>query len=557
MSDDRERFLAFAFANADVLLQVDEALHVTYASGATNSLIGAGQTALIGMKLADLVTPTDRLLVTHLLQGLKVNQRLEPVIIHLGRADSQPTPVVLGGYRLPGKGGEYYLTVTKARMSHADLIAEESCDPETGLVEKEAFASLLEERASAARAIGADSKLTLLKVEQLSTLLNDLGSDAAHRLLGEIGAALRASSIDGNSAGRLTADRYGVLHDPSIEPGFIKDHVREAAAAAGAAAQTLQVGGATLDLKPDALPPDTYGKVLLYAINRFAEADERPFTLHSLAEGFEEMLNDTLDRVVTLKSSITNNDLAIALQPIVQLADRSVHHYEALVRFDGGRNTAESVNLAEGVGLAHELDLVVCRQVIDIVQRGLAVGNTPKVAVNLSASSLENDLFLAAFNRLFKATPELRRLVLIEVTESMRIKNLEAAEKILCSLRDAGHRICLDDFGAGAASFPYVEALTIDWVKIDGAYVKRVLDTPRDQAILGAMVTLCRNLEVETIGEMIETEGQLWKLQQLGVGYGQGYLFGRPSTELRFDKPPAARARSWSGPRRRPLSGAA
>ncbi len=107
--------------------------------------------------------------------------------------------------------------------------------------------------------------------------------------------------------------------------------------------------------------------------------------------------------------------------------------------------------------------------------------------------------------------------------------DLPRAQRIIQEFRRAGHKVCLDDFGAGAASFPYLRAFTIDFVKIDGAYVSRMLDAMRDHAILKAMVQLCSDLGTVTIAEMIETDAQAQRLAQTGVDYGQGYLFGRPT----------------------------
>jgi EAL domain-containing protein (putative c-di-GMP-specific phosphodiesterase class I) len=124
--------------------------------------------------------------------------------------------------------------------------------------------------------------------------------------------------------------------------------------------------------------------------------------------------------------------------------------------------------------------------------------------------------------------------LLIEVTESMRIRDLDAANRVLAVLRADGHKVCLDDFGAGAASFPYIQALDVDYVKIDGAYVKRMETHLRDRAILKAMVGLCTDLGIGTVAEMVETDTQATALIDLGVQYAQGYLFGRPTTQYSF-----------------------
>ena len=117
----------------------------------------------------------------------------------------------------------------------------------------------------------------------------------------------------------------------------------------------------------------------------------------------------------------------------------------------------------------------------------------------------------------------------MEVTESTGLTDLPRAARVLEELRRVGHRICLDDFGAGAASFPYIQALPVDFVKIDGSYVRRLGGSPRDDAILRAMVGLCREIRVQVIAEMVETQDQAAQLNAWGFELAQGYHFGRPA----------------------------
>jgi EAL domain-containing protein (putative c-di-GMP-specific phosphodiesterase class I) len=124
---------------------------------------------------------------------------------------------------------------------------------------------------------------------------------------------------------------------------------------------------------------------------------------------------------------------------------------------------------------------------------------------------------------------------------------LDAVSNVVRGLRKAGHKVCLDDFGAGASAFQYLRALEVDVVKIDGIYVRDALKTGKGQSFLKAMAGLCNDLGIATVAEMVENTNALAFLRACGVAYGQGYLFGRPSENIRdFSriKPP----REVSGP---------
>ena len=121
---------------------------------------------------------------------------------------------------------------------------------------------------------------------------------------------------------------------------------------------------------------------------------------------------------------------------------------------------------------------------------------------------------------------------MFEITESARIEDLGEANRFIQGLRQAGHEVCLDDFGAGSAALRYLHALEIDVVKIDGQYVRSAMETPRNQAFLKAVAGLCHDLGIATIAEMIEDEPCAQMLRECRVRYGQGYMYGKPAFDV-------------------------
>ncbi len=119
--------------------------------------------------------------------------------------------------------------------------------------------------------------------------------------------------------------------------------------------------------------------------------------------------------------------------------------------------------------------------------------------------------------------------MLLEITESVQIKDYEAVSNVVRQLRADGYHICLDDFGAGDSNFNYLRIFDVDYVKIDGVYVRDVLRSKRDQAFIRAIAQLCEEINVATVAEFVEDEKQAKSLKSLGVLLGQGYLFGKPA----------------------------
>ncbi len=372
--------------------------------------------------------------------------------------------------------------------------------------------------------------MTLLSVEGLRELNRRLETEVAAELMGDITAYLQASSVNGASAGRLDDERYGLVHEPGLDVTSLEQAIAQTAQERDPEGAGVRVTGSTMDLAESGLSATDNAKALLYTINKFAEAQD-DFTICELSTGYGQMLDETRQKMAAVKQTIASNDFDVVFQPIVELATRTVHHHEALARPRGkGHDTTPFgfITFAEDVGLISDFDLAMCRKVLTRIEAARRNGDQLNIAVNLSTRSLESPAFLGELHRLLGAYPSIQHELLFEVTESTKIKDLDAVSKVLAGLRKRGHHVCLDDFGAGAAAFEYLRALHVDYVKIDGVYVRESLTRPNGKAFLRSMSNLCRDLGIQTVGEMVETEAEAALLRDIGIRFGQGYLFGRP-----------------------------
>ncbi|MEL3890736.1 EAL domain-containing protein [Ferrovibrio sp. MS7] len=537
MRAERDRFVAFAFSAADLMLEVAEDGRVTYASGAGKHLIGVEPADLIGRQLGPLVDDSDRHFLLNLLASLGVGGRIEPVTIRLaGSPGREPVLCVLGGCCLPRKEGRYYLTLSGARLPMAEAALQNKRDYQTGLLTAEDFEERASDRLKLARELGSEVKITLLEIVGLKDLAKDLPPETQAVLMGDVGAYLRSKSIGGDTAGRIDGEKYSILHAGTVDQAAVADKVRQLVAKANPAAQVAQalgVQGATLELHAKGMSDEDAASAMAFAVQRFAQQGAAGLSFRNTEESLKLLLSETVAQVRALRSTMSQSDFQMVYQPIVSLADRRMHHYEALVRFGDDQSPFETIRLAEGVHMIGEFDLAVVQRVIDQLQTARKTGQRPEVAVNLSGHSLESTVFMAALRELLAPDPDLRKQLIFEITESTQITDLVHAGNAVRQLRQDGHSVCLDDFGAGAASFPYLQALEVDFVKIDGAYVKALQsrEKERDRAILRGMVWLCKELKIGTVAEMIETEDQARLLLDFGIDYGQGWLFGRPEPD--------------------------
>jgi EAL domain-containing protein (putative c-di-GMP-specific phosphodiesterase class I) len=245
--------------------------------------------------------------------------------------------------------------------------------------------------------------------------------------------------------------------------------------------------------------------------------------------GLHRFIEGIRSEAAQIEGAIARRRFRLAYQPVVRLADRRVNHFEALIRpLPGPDGTAPDpqgfITLAEASGLAQALDLAV----LAAATEALAAASAVRIAVNVSAISLSDPAFAPRCLATLDAAGDAPGRLLIEVTETADIENAEAAAALVAALRGRGHAVCLDDFGAGAAGIRHLKRFQVDYVKIDGQYVRGAGKGGRDRALLGQIVQLCRATGAQVIAEQVETEADAAMLQEFGVEYGQGFLFGRP-----------------------------
>jgi EAL domain-containing protein (putative c-di-GMP-specific phosphodiesterase class I) len=165
------------------------------------------------------------------------------------------------------------------------------------------------------------------------------------------------------------------------------------------------------------------------------------------------------------------------------------------------------------------------------------------IAVNMSGLSVQDDVFRDSLKQLLAPFRMLNRRLMFELTESSAIEDMDSAGNFLKWLRQQGFGVCLDDFGAGAAAYAYLRRFDVDFVKIDGPFLRDARENPRQRALLKSVAVLCKDLRSKVVAEMIEDEETAKLCKALGIEYGQGFLFGKPRAEIivQKDVQPAAR----------------
>jgi diguanylate cyclase (GGDEF)-like protein len=225
-----------------------------------------------------------------------------------------------------------------------------------------------------------------------------------------------------------------------------------------------------------------------------------------------------------------------AIMPLtVPQEEQGAHlqHYEILLRLNSKESGLISpglfIPLAERHGLMNKVDLWVVDNTLKTLESNPAhIDNVGKVAINLSGITLGDEMALHKIAQRMQSTTVPAEKICFEITETTAVTNLNAAKHFISTLRDIGCSFALDDFGAGMSSFTYLKNLDVDYVKIDGSFVRNIVHDPIDHATVTAINNIAHSMGKQTVAEFVVDNATAEVLRKLKVDYGQGFALDKP-----------------------------
>ena len=533
MSTAREKFVAFAFCWADILLELDQNRKIVFAAGATQPVLGKTIEELIGTSFRDYVAPRDKLLVEQLLAVAAKKGRIDDTKVRLKGVKGPTPPLNFAGYLMPDLGNNCFLALRTASDAEENGALEGASkrDQSTGLLAGDSFSGLAAEKLKETKNGEGDTELTLVNLPGFDTFYESLSEEDQEILMSTMGTTLRASSIGGDSAGEMGDGKFGILHDADLDVADLEAKLAEATRVFDPEGKGVDVQAGTIDVDMTDINDEDLTNGLVYTINHFREQSGADFNVKDIAKNMDSLVKEAVGSLNSFRSVIGDNNFDVAFHPILDVNTGAFHHYEALVRFGG--NFEESpykyITFAEETGLISEFDIAMAQKCVDWLKDHRK--EKISVAVNISGISVDDAVYIEKLHALIDNNPWLTEHLLFEITESARVVDLHKANAFVQSVRRKGFHVCLDDFGAGAASFQYLSVLEVDVVKLDGSAVKNAQTAPKGRAFLRALTTLCKTMDVETIAEMVDSKETLEFVRDCGVEYAQGFLFGKPDPD--------------------------
>jgi diguanylate cyclase (GGDEF)-like protein len=382
----------------------------------------------------------------------------------------------------------------------------------------------------------------LIGIDHLARINDAFGFDVADAVISEVAKRIRARLRGGDLLGRFSGNKFGLIlknctvDDINIAAERFLTAIRQEVVptSSGPVSVTASIGAVSIP---------RYARNSDEAINRAQEtldaAKRRRSGSFSLwrpnvERDAQRRVNIRVtDEIVT---ALNQRRVVMAFEPVVQAHSREAAFYECLIRMeqDDGQVllAPDIVPVAEKLGLIRLVD----HRVLELVVAELAASQNVQLSLNISPDTTMDPDWWASLESLLQAHPGVAERLIVEITETVAIHDVDDLRGFVRRLKNFGSRIAIDDFGAGYTSFRNLRKLGVDLVKIDGAFVQNIARSADDRAFVQTLLDLARRLQIKTVAEWVQDEQTALMLRDWGCDYIQGQLIGLASSQRPWDR---------------------
>ena len=436
------------------------------------------------------------------------------------------------------------VTERKEAEERLEWIADH--DSLTELYNRRRFQKELERILEISRQYERSGALLYFDVDHFKYLNDTQGHQAGDRILQMISKNLRSILKRPDIVARLGGDEFAVVLAEADET--IAVEVAKRIINSIASIQSNILGGThriSVSIGIVIFPDDGFKVSELLAnadlaMYQVKQKKRGKYHLFSSDTQVKERLNQLMLRKKRIEKAIVEDHFVLYFQPILDLKTNKITRYESLIRMIADDGTIQApgtfIPEAEQLDLIGDIDRLVIKKAIQALSGFNADGYDLSLSINLSGKAMDDpDLLKLVQNQLEKYQVDPFRLI-IEVTETAAVSDIVGAERLMHEINELGCHFALDDFGIGFSSFFYLKQLPVDFVKIDGMFIRQLPFSDEDQIFVKALNEMAHGLGKKTVAEFVENESIIKMLREYGVDYAQGYHIGKPEPDIIRDE---------------------
>ena len=444
------------------------------------------------------------------------------------------SPAPMAGRCAPTASSASTTNITPARKQ---LLKLSRHDPLTGELNRTHLVAALAEAIEETTRFRSSCAFMLIGIDHLARINDAFGFDVADAVISEVGKRIRARLRGGDVLGRFSGNKFGLIlknctvDDMNVAAERFLAAVRDdvVPTRSGPVSVTASIGAVSVP---------RHARNADEAINR---AHETLDTAKRRRAGSFSLWRPNVERDAQRRVNIRVTDeivtalnerrIVMAFEPVVEARSRDAAFYECLVRMeqDDGQVllAPDIVPVAEKLGLIRLVD----HRVLELVVAELAASPGVHLSLNISPDTTMDPDWSASIESLMRAHPGIAERLIVEITETVAIQDVDDIRGFVTRLKNFGSRIAIDDFGAGYTSFRNLRKLGVDIVKIDGAFVQNIARSADDRAFVQTLIDLARRLGIKTVAEWVQDEESAAMLRDWGCDYIQGRLIGLASSQ--------------------------
>jgi diguanylate cyclase (GGDEF)-like protein/PAS domain S-box-containing protein len=540
-----QRFRALVQNTSDIILICSSGGMITYQSSAAETVWGYHSAELLNAPLRELAHPDDQPALQEFLEQVRsVPGTTKSIELQLHGSDGawRHCDLVLTNLlQDPNIAGLVATArdISERKAFEKQLTHQAFYDSLTGLPNRQLFHDRLNQALARAGRRHGGVDLLFLDLDNFKQINDSLGHQAGDRLLAEAAIRLRACVREENTVARLGGDEFVILLEhlapdadavlvaERISEQFTKPFTVEGHDFTVSVSIGIALGNAGQE-RADFMLRDA--DVAMY---RAKSSGKGCYVIFDTTMGTDILVRVEMENA--LRQAIRRNELRVHYQPIMILEGGRVAGVEALVRWQhptrGLILPAEFIPVAEQTGIIVQLGQWVlqeaCRQVVEW-QKQYPLHSPLTVSVNLSPRQFQQKNLLEEVKRALRETGLPPSSLKLEITESVIMLDVEATITTLTQLKELGVQLAIDDFGTGYSSLSYLKRLPLDVLKIDRSFVNGIGKDREDTAIVRAIISMAKSLDLSITAEGIETVEQSALLRAWSCDSGQGYYFARP-----------------------------